>query len=139
MCESFLKLIPGQNCAPCRKCLLIWLREQVEQTNENEYSVTEDEKHDDSEYTEVQEINISLQIIGESPIKTSTLAREIYARTKLNKITKRYGSIIKSVSLVLQQQMSESDSLSHSQINVAINEFNEMIIQLKEKFKNTDS
>jgi hypothetical protein len=35
--------------------------------------------------------------------------------------------------------MSESDSSLHSQINVGINEFNEMISQLKEKLKNTDS
>jgi hypothetical protein len=35
--------------------------------------------------------------------------------------------------------MSESDSSLYSQINVGINEFNEMISQLKEKFNNTDS
>jgi hypothetical protein len=40
-----------------QKSLPIWLREQVEQTNENEYNVTDDEKYDDSEHTEVQEIN----------------------------------------------------------------------------------
>jgi hypothetical protein len=59
--------------------------------------------------------------------------------TKLKKITKRYRTKIKSVSPVLQQQMSESDSSLHSQRNVGINEFNEMMNQLKEKFKNTDS
>jgi hypothetical protein len=81
MYEPFSKLIPGQKlCAPCRKCLPIWLREQFEQTNENEYNVTDDENHHDSKYTEVQEINISLQIIGESPIKTSNLAMKRYAR-----------------------------------------------------------
>jgi hypothetical protein len=53
-----------------QKSLPIWLRERVEQTNENEYNVTDDENYDGSEYTEVQEINTSLQIIGESPIKT---------------------------------------------------------------------
>jgi hypothetical protein len=101
--------------------------------------VTDDENYDDSEYTEVQEINTSLQIIGESPIKTSKLTRKRYATTKLKKITKRYRSKIKSVSLVLQQQMSESDSSLHSKINVRMNEFNEMINQLKERLKNTDS
>jgi hypothetical protein len=35
--------------------------------------------------------------------------------------------------------MPESDSSLHSQINVGINEFNGMISQPKEKFKNTDS
>jgi hypothetical protein len=35
--------------------------------------------------------------------------------------------------------MSESDSSLHSQINVGIYEFNEMISQLKENFRNTDS
>jgi hypothetical protein len=70
---------------------------------------------------------------------TSNLARKRYARTKLKKITKRYRSKIKNVSLVLQQQMSESDSSSHSKMNVGINEFNEMIIHVEEKFKNTDS
>jgi benzoyl-CoA reductase/2-hydroxyglutaryl-CoA dehydratase subunit BcrC/BadD/HgdB len=35
--------------------------------------------------------------------------------------------------------MSESDSWSHLQISVGINEFNEMISQLKEKFKKTVS
>jgi hypothetical protein len=35
--------------------------------------------------------------------------------------------------------MSESNSSLHSQINVVKNEFNEMISQVKEKFKNTDS
>jgi hypothetical protein len=55
MYEPLLKLIPGQKlCAPCRKCLPIWLRERVEITNENEYNVTDDEKYDVSEYTEVQ-------------------------------------------------------------------------------------
>jgi hypothetical protein len=66
MYELFLKLIPCQKlCASSRKCLLIWFREWVEQTNENEYNVTDDENYDDSECTEVQEINTSLQIIGE--------------------------------------------------------------------------
>jgi hypothetical protein len=135
MYESFLKLIPRQKlCAPFSRCQPIWLRERVEQTNENEYKVTDDENDDDSEYTEVQEINTSLRITGESPIKTSKLARKRYATTKLKKITKRYRSKIKSVSLVLQQQMSESDSSLHSKINVRVNEFNEMINQLKEKF-----
>jgi ribosome-associated translation inhibitor RaiA len=97
--------------------------------------VTDDENYDDSEYTEVQEVNTSLQIIGESPVKTSKLARKRYARTKLKKIMKKYRSKIKSVSLVLQQQMSESNSSLYSQINVGINEFNEMISQLKEKLK----
>jgi predicted transport protein len=100
--------------------------------------VTDDENYDDSEYTEVQEINTSPQIIAESPIRTSKLARKICARTKL-KIMKTYRTKIKSVSPVLQQQMLESDSSLHSQINVGINEFNEMISQLKEKFRNTDS
>jgi hypothetical protein len=101
--------------------------------------VTDDENYDDSEYTEVQEINTSLQIIGESPIKTSKLARKRHASTKLKKVTKRYRSKTKCVSLVLQQQMSESDSSLHSQIYVGINEFNEMISRLKRKFKNTDT
>jgi hypothetical protein len=101
--------------------------------------VTNDENYDDSEYTEVSEINTSLQIVGESPIKTSKLARKRYATTKLKKITKRYRNKIKDVSPVLQQQMSEPDSSLHSQINVGINEFNEMINQLKGKFKNRDS
>jgi hypothetical protein len=101
--EPFLKLIPGQKlCAPCRKCLPICFIEQVERTNENEYNVTDDENYD-SEYTEVQEINTSLQIIGESPIKTSKLFRKRYGRTKLKKITERYRSKIKGVSPVLQQ------------------------------------
>jgi hypothetical protein len=108
MYEPFLKLIPEQKlCAPCRKCLPIWLREQVEQTNKNEYYVTDDNYYD-SEYTEVQEINTSLQVIGESPIMTSKLSRKRYTTTKLKKITNRYRSKIKSVSLVLQQHMSES-------------------------------
>jgi hypothetical protein len=68
------------------------LRERVEQTNENEYNVTDDENYGDSEYTEVQEINTSLQIIGESPTKTSKFARKRYATNKLRKITKRYRS-----------------------------------------------
>jgi hypothetical protein len=47
--EPFLKPIPGQKlCAPRRKCLPIWLREQVGQTNENENNVTDDENYDDS-------------------------------------------------------------------------------------------
>jgi hypothetical protein len=138
--EPFLKLIPGQKlCAPCRKCLPIWLRERVEQTIENEYHVSDDENHDDSGYTDVQEISTSLQIIGESPIKTSKLATKRYAVTELKKITKRYRSKIKSVSPVLQQQMSESDSSLGSQIYAGINEFKEIISQLKDKFKNTDS
>jgi hypothetical protein len=140
MYEHFLKLIPGQKlCAPCGKYLPIWLRERVEQRNENEYKVTDDENFDDSQYTEVQEINTSLQIIGESPIKISKLARKRYATTKLKKIMRRYRRKIKTVSPVLQQQMSESDSPLHSQLNVGINEFNEMISQLKGKFKNADS
>jgi hypothetical protein len=141
MYEPFLKLVPRQNlCAPRRKkSLPIWLRERVEQTNENEYNKPDDENYDDCECTEVQEINTSLQIIGESPIKTSKLARKRYATTKLRKITEIYRSKIKSVSLVLQQQMSESDSSLHPQINVGIYEFNEMISQLKAKFKNADS
>jgi hypothetical protein len=49
--------------------LPIWLREQVYETNKNEYDVTDDENYDDSEYTEIQEINTPLQIIGESPIR----------------------------------------------------------------------
>jgi hypothetical protein len=102
MSEPFLKLIPRQNvCAPCRKYLSVWLRERDEQTNENEYKVTDDESYDNNQYTEVQEINTSLQIIGESLIKTSTLASKRYATTKLKKITKRYRSKVKSVSLVL--------------------------------------
>jgi hypothetical protein len=32
--------------------------------------VTDDENYDDSEYTEVQEINASPQTVGEPPIKT---------------------------------------------------------------------
>jgi hypothetical protein len=60
MYEPFLKLIPGKKpCAPCRKCLPIWVGERVEKTNENEYNVTHDENYDDNEYTEVQERNIS--------------------------------------------------------------------------------
>jgi hypothetical protein len=83
MYELFLKLIPGQKlCAACRKYLPIWLREEVEQTEENEY-VTDDENYDDSEYTEVQEINTSMQINGESHVK---LARKRYARTKLRRL-----------------------------------------------------
>jgi hypothetical protein len=35
--------------------------------------------------------------------------------------------------------MPESDYSSHSQINVKINGFNEMISQMQQKFKNTDS
>jgi hypothetical protein len=101
--------------------------------------VTDNENYDDSEYTEFQEINTSLQIIAESPIKTSKLASIRYAVTKLKKITKRYRSKIKNVSLVLQQQMSESDCSLHSQINVIVHKFNDMISQLKEEFKNTDS
>jgi hypothetical protein len=62
--------------------------------------VTDEENYDDSEYTEVQEINTPLQIITESPIKTSELARERYATTKLKKITKRYRRKIKIVSPV---------------------------------------
>jgi hypothetical protein len=93
MYEPFLKLIPGQRlCAPCKKCLPIWLRKWVEQKNENEYNVTDNENYDDSEYPEVQEINTSLQITGKSPTKTSKLARKRYATTKLKKITKRYKS-----------------------------------------------
>jgi uncharacterized protein with HEPN domain len=69
-------------------------------------NVTDNENYDDSEYTEVQEINTSLQIIGESLIKTSKLARKRYAKTKLKKIAKRYRSTIQRVSPVLQQQMS---------------------------------
>jgi hypothetical protein len=111
MYEPLLKLFPGQKLrAPCRKCLPIWLRQRVEQTNDNEYNVTDDENYDDSEYIEVQEINTSLQIIEEPPITTSKLARKRYDTTKLKKLTKRYRSKIKSVSPVLQQQMSESDS-----------------------------
>jgi hypothetical protein len=94
--------------------------------------VTDDENYDDSEYTEVQEINTSMHIIGESPRKTSKLATRRYTTTKLKKIMKRYRSKIKIVSTVLQQQMSESGSSVHSQINLGINEFNEMISQLKE-------
>jgi hypothetical protein len=61
MYKPFLKLIPEQKlCAPCRKCLPIWLRERVEQTNENEYNVADDENYDDSGYTDVQEISTSL-------------------------------------------------------------------------------
>jgi hypothetical protein len=94
--EPFLKFIPGQKrCAPCRKCLPIWLRERVEQTNENEYNVADDENYDDSECTEVQERNTSLQIIGESPIRTSTLATKRYSTIKLKKITKRHRRKIK--------------------------------------------
>jgi hypothetical protein len=52
MYEPFLKIITEQKlCGPCRKCLPIWLREQVEQTNGNEYNVTDDENYNDSEYT----------------------------------------------------------------------------------------
>jgi hypothetical protein len=37
MYEPFLKLLPGQKlCASCRKCLPVWLRARVGQTNENE-------------------------------------------------------------------------------------------------------
>jgi hypothetical protein len=90
MYEPFLKLIPGQKlCAPRRKRLPIWLRERVEQTNENENNVTDDENYDNSEYIEAQEINTSLQIIEKSPIKTSKLARKRYVKTKLKKITNR--------------------------------------------------
>jgi hypothetical protein len=64
--------------------------------------VTDNENYDDNEYTEVQEINISLQIIAESPVKMSKLGRKRYARTKLKKTAKRYRSKIKSVSPVLQ-------------------------------------
>jgi uncharacterized phage infection (PIP) family protein YhgE len=67
------------------------------------------------------------------------LARKGYAMTKLKKIMKRYRSKIKSISMVTQQQMSESGSSLYLQINVGINEFNEMISQLKAKLKNTDS
>jgi hypothetical protein len=91
--ESFLKLTPAQKvCAPCRKCLPICLREQVEQTNENEYNVTDDENYDNRENNKVQEINTSLQIIGGSPIKTPKLAMKRYARTELKKISTRYRS-----------------------------------------------
>jgi hypothetical protein len=51
------------------QCLPIWLRKQVKQTNENEYNVADDENDDDSEYTQIQEINTSLQIVGESPLR----------------------------------------------------------------------
>jgi hypothetical protein len=113
MYEPFLKLIPGQNlCAPCRKYLSIWLREQVEQTNENEYSVTGDENYGDSEYTAVQEINTSLQIVGELPIKTSKLARKRYSMTKL-KITRRYRSKIKRVSHWFYSNKYQNQTLPH--------------------------
>jgi hypothetical protein len=60
MYESFVKLIPGQKlCASWSKCLPVWLRDWVEQTNENEYNVTDDENYDDSECTQIQEINSS--------------------------------------------------------------------------------
>jgi hypothetical protein len=49
--------------------------------------VTDDENYDDSECTEVQEINTSLQIIGEWLINTSKLVRKRYAMTKLKTIT----------------------------------------------------